>query len=306
MDTWWRARPSGPPFGDWVTELVSAAFAGGADLGTPRFLLARTHDHWATGVACAAAELDASMSVDDRGRDLFAFVGWISAADGDPVVLPGLADWVAHRTNWAGATYTTWCRPDWEMHYADAAIVQPSVPEDPPWSTGIHPGSAGSAPLITDPARVALHPEADAARLWTAGVASTEPFVLVTGWPRADALDVDRLTHATVRGLSEPAVIVRRGTPSVIVSRPAPAPEPGDDIHPDPSVAVDPGRRRGFRELWTDVVMPPATQAELRALRDDVDRCLKENAELRARVDELTARLSDRQRGTEGGDAAHG
>lgn len=304
-DSWWRARPTGPRLGEWVTDLVSAVFAGGADLAAPRFLLARAHGHWVTGVACSAADLDASMSIDAHGRELFTFVGWLAPVDGGAVELPALVDWAAHRTAWAGATYTEWCLPDWDKHWSDAAIAQQSVPQGAPWPIGTRPPDAVPEPLITDASRAVLHPEADAARLWASGTASITSFILVTGWSAIDALDPDRLTHATVRGLTEPRPIVRKGLSSLIEPEPEPSDEPDDASLAGLTRESIPagGSRRGWRERLPEVVSPARwdqLQADMRAMRDELDRCRQEVAELRARVEEMSARDGSPAEGADG------
>jgi hypothetical protein len=230
-DRWWRVLPEDVEPDGWIADVASAAFVGGNDLQVPRFLLARVHDQWITGVACAAHDLDPSMAQDHNGRPLFTFVGWMADA-AVPVVLPTLRDWHGEYVAWAGPTYSSWAARDWDKHRADVGPAALSTPEAVGWSEAGPTGSAldmspGTAVEVDlDPHVLHLYPEADGEYVWTAVSSATTPFVLVTGWQNRTRLrDTRFLTHAVVAGLAERDVIERE----------APA-----DLCPPPAVVAPP------------------------------------------------------------------
>jgi hypothetical protein len=306
-DKWWRVRPAGTESHEWLRDLAKAACAGGKDVTRPRFLLARSHDHWVTGVACLAADLDASMSVDEHGRELYTFVGWIIATPEIPA-LPSLADWQSNYVAWAGPTYSEWCRLEWTNHYMDTAGKKTSEPVEVRW--GPAPSVEPTA-LPENPVAVLLFPEPEAEAVWASGAATTSPFTLVTGWRNTDLIDASLVSHATVQSIAEPLTVARRERSSRDGRAPAPvrAPvegrptTPGDPPavpadFPDAAAGTDraaadqsPARRGLF-----DRLTGATADAEIRMLRDEVSRLrfqIDRLSDLPAQVDRLRQSIDD-------------
>ena len=273
-DTWWRVLPAELEQEGWVSDVIAAVYAGGLDLALPRFLLARVHDRWMTGVACRARDLDETMAADEHGRPLFTFVGWTAATADDPA-LPSLADWEQSSVAWAAPTYRAWVGPDWSEHVSALHGPHEATPESVGWPDTT-PGEA--EPLVYTPGHLVLVPAADRHALWQSATVTREPFVLVVGWVNRQALEPHLLTHAAVEGIQEPMhVTVSSGGPDLGRATKSEVP-----IEPS-AESVDGGGADGAEEA-----IPEAVEAGLdhdRSLTRGLRELLSGN--LHGRVDKL-------------------
>ncbi len=229
-DSWWRAAPSGLPYRGWLGDLVAVVVAGGEHLDRPRFLLARWNEHWVTGVACMAAELDTELASDGR-RPLYTFVGWAAPAD-SAARPPALDQMEAHFREWAAPVYQEWVGLDWNQHASKVREPHASAAQAVLWPDP-EPSAAELPGLHPEPGTTEIRPASEGSALWQAGTATAEPFVLVVGWdathnvPRAD------LTHATAADATSTTRGAQQPSGALVIS-PAPAqssePRPPDPI----------------------------------------------------------------------------
>jgi hypothetical protein len=173
-DTWWRVVPSGSYPRAWLSGVVQAAVAGGAELrGRPRFVLAQAEGHRLVGVACLAADLSASMHSDGSG-ELHCFVGWLaSGGPGGPPRGPTCARLRDDYRRWAGAVYEHWVGPVWKA--PAHALRRPRA------------ARAGEAPWQTLSTAAPLTVADDWERLWDLANTSTQPMTVVLGWASPQA-----------------------------------------------------------------------------------------------------------------------
>lgn len=293
-DSWWRVLPAGLDFDGWPAEVVTAAYAGGLNLERPRFLLARLHGWWVTGVACAAVELDPSMAEDQHGRDLFTVVGWMAKIATEPA-LPQLQDWEDRYLAWAAPTYTDWCREDWDKHFSSVSDPHESPLVSPAWADAPEASEQVDARLVRRPGRVQMFPATTRFELWRAGSNAIEPFVLVTGWAEQQAVDFRWVTHVAIAGLDQPnEVDAADGGPELGDAEP-PDPivddEPSATATPNSESAEQP-RRTGLWSWWTAL----ASQRRVETLEHAVAALQADIGELREQFDRLTSGSIDRSR----------
>ncbi|ALG09607.1 hypothetical protein AOZ06_24295 [Kibdelosporangium phytohabitans] len=309
-DSWWRAIPSGTTSTE-LFDVVTAAFAGGADLDTPRFLLARRGGRWITGVACQASELSRSMATDSQNRELATFVGW--AAPDTELPPSSLAHWETSFAQWAAPVYEHWAGADWTLPVRDVRDPHVVAAQPPPWRA--EPPPPGPELTRTYGSALFLPPEASH-QAWDEGRRTTGPFTLVVGWRKPDLVRADLVTHVCISGTttashakSYAAGTDIAGATTVVEANFAGTSAPGTgfgDVGTPPprpaqpmSVAVIPPRpllapvsmpapvRSGFwrRFMW-------ASRREVERLEHQVRWLTTELEQVRAAITALDARLS--------------
>ena len=245
-DTWWRAVPAALDQEGWLGDVVRSVYASANQLEQPRFLLARLHGHWVSGIACRAELLSPDMNRDEGHRALYTFVGW-AAPEGDPVPPPSLSELRAGIESWVAQTYREWVGPDWDASPAALRDHRTSGQGQPPWveaarsrpPLAVTPHVAGqpvgTVPLDRQPGMLTLYPAAQAKKVWDRGLVTDIPFVLATGWASARTQPFKGLTFACVEDVDHER--------NVAAVTPA-APEPQAPPHPT-SAPSDSGRRPG-------------------------------------------------------------
>jgi hypothetical protein len=235
-DNWWRVVPGSlSPYG-WLGGIVSAAVTNAARLDEPRYLLARSHGYWVTGIACRASVLSDTMNWDGQ-RPLFTFVGW--AADEEAQILPPpLPVLQAGTGSWLRDAYQRGVEPDWERPQRDMRDPRVSAPEVPPWAIDSENPVPAAEPadtaLTAEPGLVAAYPDHDAGLVWAAGQATTKPFTLIVGWPTLEIPIPAEVTHVCVIDLEAATIVPSPGHGAVAAAEPA---ESGPSGAGDPGVA---------------------------------------------------------------------
>lgn len=204
-DVWWRVRPPGIDR-EWLESAVYAVLADGRQLqGSPRFLISVRPGARLVGVACQAAELSASMHSDGT-REMYCFVGWLSAADAGGPELPDLYECYPR---WAGDVYERYLRPVWNAPVSQVRRPDPGRAVPPPWPV--------TAPPPVD-RHVVLQPVIhldDWDIVWNHALAGPAPARVVLGWRTAGPAGQSARKGVTHLGVLDPDVPrLDRGGPS--------------------------------------------------------------------------------------------
>ncbi|MEU4512253.1 hypothetical protein AB0G05_22400 [Nonomuraea wenchangensis] len=237
-DVWWRVRPLGADR-EWLESAVYAVIADGRQLqGNPRFLITVRPGARLVGVACQAAELSASMH-SDGVREMYCFVGWLSAADTGGPELPDLYELYPR---WAGATYERYMRPVWNAPVSQVRRPHPGAAGPPPWPVTAPP--VVERHVMLPPV---IHPD-DWDIVWNHALAAPAPARVVLGWRTAGRSGGEGVTHLGVLDREVPRL--DREVPRASAPPPLPSPVPApalvrDAPAPAPLTAGGTGPPRG-------------------------------------------------------------